>query len=348
VATAWIEIGRKLHTSLNILMTSYQRKPVLLCSLLLLFSATAVFIKLNHATMKTTYQTPAIVNYPIHYRKIEIDSLQIFYREAGPANAPVILLMHGFPSSSFMFRNLINELKDRYHIIAPDYPGFGQSSIPSLSEFEYSFDNLSKIMERLVDKLGIKSFSMYIQDYGAPVGLRLISRRPELLQCLIVQNGNAYEEGLGEAWAPLKAIWTDPHNEVKKKKVMEFMNLEGTKFQYVEGVSDSSVISPDTYTIDQFLLDRSDSKQIQYQLLYDYRNNIKDYPVFHKLFREKQPPTLVVWGENDVFFLKKGALAYGRDIKNIEFNFYKTGHFALEEYHEEIAAKIDSFLQRNL
>ncbi len=292
---------------------------------------------------------PISMNFnPVFYKKIKIDGLDIFYREAGSKDAPVILLMHGFPSSSFMFRNLINELKDRYHIIAPDYPGFGHSSVPGLSEFDYSFDNLSKMMERFIDKLGIKSFSLYIQDYGAPVGLRLISRRPELLKCLIVQNGNAYEEGLGDAWAPLKAIWSDPYNPEKKKAVMDFMNLEGTKFQYTEGVNDLTVISPDTYTIDQYLLDRKESKEIQYQLFYDYRNNIIEYPVFHKLFKEKQPPTLVVWGQNDVFFLKQGALAYGRDIKNIEFNFYSTGHFALEEYCEDIAQKIDKFLQKNL
>jgi pimeloyl-ACP methyl ester carboxylesterase len=285
---------------------------------------------------------------PVYYRKIKVDQVDIFYREAGPKNAPVILLMHGFPSSSFMFRNLINELKDHYHVIAPDYPGFGHSSVPDLSEFEYSFDNLSKVMERFIDKLEIRSFSMFIQDYGAPVGLRLVSRRPELLQCLIVQNGNAYEEGIGDAWAPLKAIWNDPDNPKKKKQVMDFMSLEGTRFQYVEGVNDSAVISPDTFTFDQFLLERKGIKDIQYQLLYDYRNNIRDYAIFHKLFREKQPPTLVVWGENDIFFLKKGALAFGRDIKNIEFNFYKTGHFALEEFYEEIADKINEFIQNNI
>lgn len=285
---------------------------------------------------------------PVYYRKMKVDNLDIFYREAGPNDAPVILLMHGFPSSSFMFRNLINELKGRYHVVAPDYPGFGHSSVPNPFEFEYSFDNLSRVMERFIDKLGIKSFSMYIQDYGAPIGLRLVSRRPELLQCLIVQNGNAYEEGLGDAWAPLKAIWSDPGNPEKRKQVMDFMNLEVTKFQYVEGVSDSSLLSPDTYTLDQFLLERKEIKAIQYQLFYDYRNNIKYYSIFHKLFREKQPPTLVVWGENDVFFLKKGALAFGRDIKNIEFNFYKTGHFALEEFYEEIADKINKFLQKYL
>jgi pimeloyl-ACP methyl ester carboxylesterase len=299
-------------------------------------------------TNSNSPMTNSTKSYPVHYRTVRIDKLDIFYREAGPADAPVLLLMHGFPSSSFMFRNLIEQLKNRYHIIAPDYPGFGHSSVPSIDSFEYSFDNLSKVMEQFVDKLEIRSFSMYIQDYGAPVGLRLVTRRPELLQCLIVQNGNAYEEGLGDAWAPLKAIWTDPDNPAKKKQVMDFMNLAGTKFQYLEGTANSSLISPDTYTLDQYLLERPGMKEIQYQLFYDYRNNLKEYPSFHKMFREKQPPALIVWGENDVFFLKKGALAYGRDLKTIEYNFYKTGHFALEECGEEIANRIDSFLQQNL
>ena len=305
-------------------------------------------VKLHQHLKMTTEISLLKQNNPVYYKKIKVDGLDIFYREAGPKDAPVILLLHGFPSSSFMFRNLINELKDSYHIIAPDYPGFGYSSIPDISEFEYSFDMLSKTMERFIDKLEIKKLSMYIQDYGAPVGLRLLTRRPELLNCLIVQNGNAYEEGLGEAWAPLKAIWTDPGSPEKKKQVINFMNFEGTKFQYAEGVNDLTTLSPDTYTLDQFLLERKGVKEIQYQLLYDYRNNIKDYPLFHKMFREKQPPVLVVWGENDVFFLKEGALAYSRDIKNIEFNFYKTGHFALEEYYEDIAVKIGLFLQKNL
>lgn len=287
-------------------------------------------------------------DYHVHYRKIKIDKLDIFYREAGPANAPVLLLMHGFPSSSFMFRNLINDLKDQYHIIAPDYPGFGYSSVPDKQNFEYSFENLSRVMEKFIDRLGIKAFSMYIQDYGAPIGLRLVTRRPELLQCLIVQNGNAYEEGLGDAWAPLQAIWTDPKNAAKKKKVIDFMDLNGTKFQYMEGMSDTSVLSPDTYMLDQLLLERKGIKEIQYELLYDYRNNITAYADFHKMFEKAQPPTLVVWGENDVFFTKAGALAYSKHLTDVQFEFYKTGHFALEEFGREIAGKIRIFLRDKL
>jgi pimeloyl-ACP methyl ester carboxylesterase len=319
----------------------------LLLSIFVMTVTKAQQLQSNHLLMNRVKQQSKQYN-PVYYRKTKIDSLDIFYREAGPKDAPIILLMHGFPSSSFMFRNLINELKQDYHLIAPDYPGFGYSSVPSKDEFEYSFENLSKVMEKFIDKLGVKSFSLYIQDYGAPVGLRLVTRRPELLQCLIIQNGNAYEEGLGDAWAPLKAIWTDPENPEKKKQVLDFMDIDGTKFQYTEGVIDSSVIAPDTYILDQFLLERKGIKDIQYQLFYDYRNNVKDYPLFHAMFRKKQPPALVVWGEKDIFFTKQGALSYGRDIKNIEFNFYKTGHFALEDYYEDIAIKINEFLQKNI
>lgn len=315
------------------------RYVMMIISLLLI--TTGLFTQQSKNNKPVTY-------YPVHYRTVKVEGLDIFYREAGPADAPVLLLMHGFPSSSFMFRNLIDRLKHRYHIFAPDYPGFGHSSVPSIDSFEYSFDKLSRVMEQFVDKLGIRSFSMYIQDYGAPVGLRLVTRRPGLLQSLIVQNGNAYEEGLGDAWAPLKAIWSDPGNLEKKQRVIDFMTLAGTKFQYAEGVGDSTLLSPDTYIFDQYLLERPGLKEIQYRLFYDYRTNISEYSSFQRMFREKQPPTLVVWGENDVFFLKKGALAYGRDLKTIEYQFYKTGHFALEEHGDDIAARIDSFLQKHL
>ena len=284
----------------------------------------------------------------IHHKTIRLNGIELFYRESGHPDSPVILLMHGFPSSSFMFRNLIPLLNNKYRLIAPDYPGFGYSSVPDAKKFNYSFEQIATVIESFVDTLGIRKFSMYIQDYGAPVGLPLVTKRPELLQCLIVQNGNAYEEGLSDAWAPLKAIWNDPDHPQKKKAVYDFMKLEGTKLQYTAGVDDPSKISPDTYTFDQHLLDRPGMKDIQYQLFYYYRNNVRDYPLFHKMFRTYQPPTLVVWGEKDIFFTKEGALAYGRDLKNIEFNFYNTGHFALEEYSKEIADKIDLFLQKNL
>lgn len=299
------------------------------------------------ALTQVKQKTSAMVT-PVHHKTIRIGNLDIFYRESGPKDAPVILLMHGFPSSSFMFRNLIPLLNEKYRIIAPDYPGFGHSSMPSLNEFNYNFEQLASTMEAFVDSLGLTKFSMYIQDYGAPVGIRLITKRPELLQTLIVQNGNAYEEGLADAWAPLKAIWTDPQHEGKKKVVMDFMKLEGTKLQYIAGMSDTTKLSPDTYTFDQYLLNRPGAKEIQYQLFYDYRNNVRDYPLFHQMFRTHQPPTLIVWGENDIFFTKAGALAYGRDLTTTEYHFYPTGHFALEEFSEDIALKITSFLNNHL
>ncbi|QNA46808.1 alpha/beta hydrolase [Lacibacter sediminis] len=284
----------------------------------------------------------------IFHKTIQLNGVDLFYRESGPADSPVILLLHGFPSSSFMFRNLIPLLNNKYRLIAPDYPGFGHSSVPAAKKFNYSFEQIASVIESFVDILGLRKFSMYIQDYGAPVGLRLVTKRPELLQCLIIQNGNAYEEGLADSWAPLKAIWNDPDHPQKKKAVYDFMKLDGTKLQYTAGVDDPSKISPDTYTFDQYLLERPGVKEIQYQLFYDYRTNVRDYPLFHKMFREYQPPALVVWGEKDIFFTKEGALAYAGDLKNIEFNFYNTGHFALEEYPKDIAEKIDLFLQKNL
>lgn len=283
----------------------------------------------------------------IYYKTVKVNGLDIFYREAGPKDAPTILLLHGFPTSSFMFRNLINDLKGKYHLVAPDYPGFGYSSFPKVNKYEYTFDNLSTTIEKFIDVLHIKKFSLYIQDYGSPVGLRIVSRRPELLECLIVQNANAYPKGIGPVFDPIIAVWTDQSPE-KKQKVMDLFELPITKFQYTDGASDTTKINPDTYYLDQQFMDREGNKEVQFQLQYDYRNNPPQYPTWHKMFREKQPPTLIVWGENDQFFTKEGALEYGVDLKDIEFNFYPTGHFALEEFHTEISQKIDSFLTRKI
>jgi pimeloyl-ACP methyl ester carboxylesterase len=296
-----------------------------------------------------TLQMPAEATFKtngVQYRTLKVDNLEIFYREAGPRDAETILLLHGFPSSSFMFRNLINDLKDKYHVIAPDYPGFGFSSFPDASAFEYSFENISVVMEHFVDALKLKKFSLYIQDYGSPVGMRLIRRRPELLHCLLVQNGNAYEEGLGQPWDPIKAFWQNPQLAENKKAILDFFELPVTKFQYEAGVSNKANISPESYYFDQQFLDRKGSKEVQLQLMYDYRTNVKEYVNWQKTLRQLQPPTLVVWGENDPFFTKAGALAYGRDIKDIDYHFYPTGHFALEEFGEEIARQIDSFLSK--
>lgn len=287
------------------------------------------------------------MNSDIFYKTIEIDGLEIFYREAGSPEKPAILLLHGFPTSSFMFRNLIAELKDKYHLIAPDYPGFGHSSFPQMSEFDYSFENFSHVIEKFVADIGLKKFSLYVQDYGAPVGFRVVTRRPELLECLIVQNANAYETGIGKLFDPIIAVWTDK-NPQKVQQVMDLFELPITRFQYIDGANDASKISPDTWRFDQFLMDRPHNKEMQFKLQDDYQNNPPQYPTWHKMFREKQPPTLIVWGEHDQFFTKEGALAYGEDLHNIEYSFYPSGHFALEEYAAEIGAKIDDFLTRNL
>ena len=294
-----------------------------------------------------TKQNQLLEKQAVNYKTVTVDGLDIFYREAGPKNAPVILLLHGFPTSSFMFRNLIEELKDEYRLIAPDYPGFGYSSFPAVNRFDYSFDNLSEVMEKFIDTLGITKFSLYIQDYGAPVGLRIVSRRPELLQCLIVQNANAYENGIGPIFDPIIAVWTDQSPQ-KKQKVMDLFELPVTKFQYVDGATNPAAISPDTYHLDQHFMDRPGNKDVQFQLQYDYRNNPPQYPKWHKMFQEHQPPTLVVWGENDKFFTKEGALEYQKDLNTIEYHFYPSGHFALEEYYEEIAREIDQFLTVHL
>lgn len=284
---------------------------------------------------------------PIHYRTLRVDDIDIFYREAGPTTAPVLLLLHGFPTSSHMFRNLLILLKDRYRLIAPDYPGFGYSSFPAPDTFEYTFDHLSKVMEKFIDQLGLSHFSLYIQDYGAPVGLRIVTRRPELLDCLIVQNANAYPEGIGPLFDPIVALWEE-QSEANKQQVMALFELPITRFQYEEGTTDKHRISPDTYHLDQALMDRPGNKQVQLALQYDYRTNPPEYPHWHALFRQHQPPTLVVWGENDPFFTKQGALAYQQDLTNIEYHFYPSGHFVLEEFGEEIAQKIDTFLSTHL
>lgn len=284
----------------------------------------------------------------IKYKTIKVDDLDIFYREAGPKTAPTILLLHGFPTSSFMFRNLMENLKEDYHLIAPDYPGFGYSSFPAVDEFDYTFDHLSEIIEKFIEALKLEKFSLYIQDYGSPVGLRVVTRRPEWLECLIVQNANAYPKGIGPIFDPIVAIWSDPDNPEKRQKVMDLFELPVTKFQYTDGASDTLNISPDTYYLDQLFMDRPGNKEVQYQLQYDYRNNPPLYAQWHEMFRKHQPPTLIVWGENDQFFTKEGALEFQNDLKDIEFNFYPSGHFALEEFHEDIAEKIDAFLTGRL
>ena len=275
---------------------------------------------------------------------ITVDGQTIFYREAGnKEKTPTILLIHGFPTSSHMFRNLIPALADKFHLIAPDYPGFGNSSMPTVEEFQYTFDHLAEIVDKFIEQIGLEKYSIYVMDYGAPIGFRLAVKHPERMEALIVQNGNAYDEGLREFWDPLKAYWSDP-NEKNKDALRKLLTAEATRWQYTYGVKNENAISPDNWLLDQLILDRPGNKEIQLQLFYDYRSNPPLYPQWQDYFRKYQPPTLVVWGRNDFIFPKEGAIPYQRDLKNIEVHLLDTGHFALEEEGELIAELISRFL----
>ena len=279
----------------------------------------------------------------VAHRTATIDGLRIFYREAGPAGAPTVLLLHGFPTSSHMFRNLIPALADRYHVVAPDYPGFGHSTMPAATEFEYTFDNLALVIDKFTQALGLSRYTLYVQDYGAPVGFRLAVRHPERVQALVIQNGNAYEEGLREFWKPLKAYWADP-SEANASVLRRSLELDATKWQYTHGVRQLEAISPDNWVVDQSLLDRPGNKDIQLRLFYDYGSNLARYPRWQAYFRTHQPPTLIVWGRHDQIFPAEGAYPYRRDLKDVEFHLLETGHFALEEDLDVIARLMRRFL----
>ncbi len=282
-------------------------------------------------------------NHQTQHHTVNIDGVDIFYREAGPADAPTILLLHGFPTSSHMFRNLIPALSDRYHVIAPDYPGFGNSAKPSVEDFEYSFDNLSSLMGKLVEKLEVKKYSLYLMDYGAPIGFRLAEANPEQIESLIIQNGNAYDEGLREFWEPVRKYW-DNRTAENAAPLANFITLEGVKWQYTHGVRNEANISPDNWNVDIKHLSLEGNPQIQLQLFYDYQNNVPHYPAWQAYFRKHQPPTLIVWGKNDYIFPADGAHPYKRDLNNVEFHLLDTGHFALEEDGQVIADYIRNFL----
>jgi pimeloyl-ACP methyl ester carboxylesterase len=273
----------------------------------------------------------------VSIKRVEADGVSVFYREAGEATAPVVLLLHGFPSSSHMYRDLIPRLATQYRVIAPDLPGFGFTSVPDGRNYTYSFDALAETMAAFVDQLGLKRYALYVFDYGAPVGFRLAVKYPERVSALISQNGNAYEEGLGDAWGPIRKYWADPSTENRKTVHDAILHFEGTKFQYVHGVTNPDAIAPESYTLDAALLERPGQKDIQLDLFLDYQSNIKLYPTFQKFFREFQPPTLAIWGKNDPFFTPPGADAYKRDNPKAVVKMLDTGHFALETHVEVIA-----------
>ena len=283
--------------------------------------------------------------HPAHYNTIKINGLNIFYREAGAKDAPTVLLLHGYPTSSHMFRNLIPILSKNYHVIAPDLPGFGFSDAPDHLKFEYTFDNLAHTMQGFIDKLEIKRFAVYVFDYGAPTGYRLALANPEKITGIISQNGNAYEEGLSVGWNPIQKYWENA-SKVNRDALKDFVSKESTWFQYHEGASDASLIAPETYTLDQHFLDRPGNIEIQLDLLKDYRTNVALYPKFQAYFRDQKPMTLAVWGSQDPYFLPEGAEAYKRDNPNAAVKFYKTGHFALETHYKEIGADILLFLSK--
>jgi pimeloyl-ACP methyl ester carboxylesterase len=282
------------------------------------------------------------------YHYANVRGRKLFYREAGSTHLPSIVLLHGFPSSSHMFRELIPHLSDKFHVIAPDYVGFGYSDAPSVQEFEYTFDNLAAHIEELLFKsLRLKQFSIYVQDYGAPIGYRIASAHPDAIQSIVVQNGNAYKEGIGGAFDPMKPFWANRNSETEEP-VRALLTKEMTIFQYTHGVTDPARISPDGYTLDQFFLDRPDNAAIQLDLLYNYQSNVALYDRWHEYFRSRQPRMLILWGKNDPFFTVEGAKAYQRDIQNAELHLIDTGHFALEDFSSFIAERMRKFLSQSV
>jgi len=287
--------------------------------------------------------TPSSARFPVHYKTVRVNEQDVFYREAGPESALTILLLHGFPTSSNMFRNLIPLLANSFHVVAPDYPGFGLSSMPDHKSFAYTFENLTNTVEGFVQALNLTKYSLYVMDYGAPIGYRLALRLPDRVQALVVQNGNAYEEGLLEFWNPIKKYWAEPTPE--NRKALNFLvDQKSTQWQYETGVADKTLLDPTAWVLDQVGLDRPGNLDIQMDLFLSYGSNVPLYPEFQAFFRKYQPPTLIVWGKNDYIFPPEGAAPYSRDLKNLETHLLDTGHFALETHGEEIADRIKGFL----
>ncbi|MDR5755622.1 alpha/beta hydrolase [Caballeronia sp. LZ035] len=279
----------------------------------------------------------------IAHRHIDVDGFNVFYREAGAADAPKLLLLHGFPSSSHMFRDLIPLLADRFHIVAPDLPGFGLSDMPSRDSFAYTFANIAGVIDRFTEVIGFDRYAVYVFDYGAPTGFRLALKHPERITAIVSQNGNAYEEGLSDGWNPIRAYWQE-QTQANRDALRPFLTKETTKWQYTYGVPDESAVSPDGYSLDDYYMNRPGAHEVQLDLFGDYGSNVALYPAFQAYFREHQPKFLGVWGKNDPFFLPPGAEAFKRDIPHADVRFFDTGHFALETHAAQIAAAINEFL----
>jgi pimeloyl-ACP methyl ester carboxylesterase len=279
---------------------------------------------------------------------VDADGVNVFYREAGPADGPVVLLLHGFPASSFQYRELIPRLADKYRVIAPDLPGFGFTEVPETRKYKYSFDALAQTVLAFTDALGLKRYALYVFDYGAPTGFRLAMARPERVTAIVSQNGNAYEDGLGDSWAPIRRYWSDPSAANREEVRKAAVSFEGIKFQYMHGVPNPEAVKPEGYWLDYALVNRPGNTDIQLDLFLDYANNVKLYPKFQEYFRKSKPPLLAIWGKNDPFFIPPGAEAYKRDIPNATVQFLNTGHFALETHVEEIAAAVRELLGKNV
>ncbi len=286
---------------------------------------------------------PPVAGFETHFRTEVIGGMNIAYREAGDPANPTILLLHGFPTSSHMFRNLIPALSDSFHVIAPDYPGFGASSMPGAADYDYTFDNIAGLVTELLNRKGVDRYAVYLMDYGAPVGYRMFAAEPERVTGFVIQNGNAYAEGLSDFWAPIRAYWADP--SVENGDVLRgFLTMEATKWQFTHGTQNPAAISPDNYWHVQYLLDRPGNQEVQLELFLDYGTNLAEYPKWQALFREHQPPALIMWGKNDPIFPEAGAHPYTRDLDTVWMHILDTGHFALEEYGPEIATEMNVFL----
>ncbi|MBW8243633.1 alpha/beta hydrolase [Muricauda oceani] len=277
------------------------------------------------------------------FKTIEIDGINIAYREAGNPDNPTVVLLHGYPASSHQYRKVLTQLSDTYHLVAPDYPGYGNSDFPTPDSYDYTFDNMAKTMDAFLEKKGLDSYAIMMQDYGAPIGFRIAVAHPERVTAIINQNGNAYEEGLGEGWKLIREFWAD-RNEETEKALLPAFTLEGLKWQYTHGTRNPETVNPDTWHLDYLRMSRPNAHKVNLDLWYDYQNNVKQYPKWQQYLREHQPPMLIVWGKNDAYFPESGAAAFKKDLKEIDYNIYDTGHFALEEEGEAIINKMRTFL----
>ncbi|WP_158847409.1 alpha/beta fold hydrolase [Algibacter sp. L1A34] len=314
-------------------------------SILLLFASCKDNTSAQTKTVETKIET-SIQHENVAYKSIEVNGINIAYREAGNPENPSIVLLHGFPASSHQYRKVLNQLSNEYHLIAPDYPGFGNSDFPDSNTFEYTFDNLAITINAFLEKKNVNTYAIMIQDYGAPVGFRLATANPERITAIINQNGNAYEAGLGDAWKGIRALWKD-RNETTETALLPAFSLEGLKWQYTHGVRNIETVNPDNWNLDYLRLSRPGAHAVNLDLFYDYQNNVKLYPKWQQYLRDNQPPLLIVWGKNDAFFPESGAIAFKKDVTNIDYNIYDTGHFALEEDGDAIIKKMRSFMRKH-